>query len=204
MTLQPVQKFKSLPPLIIRPFARFLPELLNAEPIQGKHVLDRIDFSIKVEVPSLIRGQFIAARKVFSAFITSLEEEKLGHLINIWTGNATFLVGYSKLRVIFYHSTNGIKSYRVNFCDPANPTAHKNDGLISPGEEYRAFFKKFSQNLLGPGANVEPSCIPEGVGIIRGGVNVRAKEIVLYLQSAEEMLNSLVDLLRTPLTLFYD
>lgn len=198
-TLSLARDFPTTSPQVLRPFAEFFPVLINAEPIDGKSILNAVEFVGDIQVQSFGWVERIRASEVFTAFILSLDNAQLRHLLTIWTGTPTISLNDTKLVVKFGFPKD--RPVQLDFCTPS--PSGRGTFVIAPGSEYLQIFNRIARRLFGPGLDLEPDCTPGGVKIKLVSTLVCLTTIFVPIQSAQKLINSLIDLINTPATCIF-
>lgn len=204
-TLPPVEGFALTPASVLRPFAEFLPALLNAKPISTNDLLAKVNFSNDDHIESF-GDYYVMASKLILAFIRSLDERQLAHLVGVWTGSTTLSLDHVRLDVVFVAPVEETAVIRLDFCKAISPSTASaiNRLMLAPGQEYTMFFGKFAKDLMESDREFIPECPEDGLEFYPIRASTCATSLLVYLQSTQQMLNSLVDLLNTPLTAIRD
>lgn len=204
-TIPVVKEFATMPIDFLYPFAKFLPELLNVKSVTAEYLVERIIISGYSGGTVLFQEEEgIPISRVLHAFITSLNEGELAHLVGIWSGASTLALENVKLEATFLAPDNRTPVVQLDFCNADDLMATKNKLMVRPGQQYKMLFGKFSEEILGTDSGLEPDCPAGGIKFNPIRVSTCAKSLAIYLQSVQEMFNSLVDLLNTPLTFIKD
>lgn len=126
-------------------------------------------------------------------------------MLGVWTGSSTLSLDYVKLEANFITPNHRSPLVQLDFCEPVDSAIANDSLIVAPGKQYKMLFGKFVSMLARTSQEFELECSTGGgLGFHPTRVSTCAKTLMIYLQSGQQMFNSLVDLLNTPLTAIRD